>query len=108
MKMEIVEKKTNPLQCRTEVRFVVDHAKEPTPGRNAVAEEIAKQLNTRRDCVVVDGMAGKYGIGRTAGYAKVYDSKKDALDYENDHLLKRNGIAAEAPKGKEGGAPAAE
>ncbi|MDD3233173.1 MAG: 30S ribosomal protein S24e [Candidatus Methanomethylophilus sp.] len=110
MKMEIVSKKENALYARTEVRFTVDHEREATPGRNAVAEEIAKQLKTKRECVVVAEFVSEYGIGKSTGYAKVYNSKKDALNYENPYLLKRNGImsdeeaakaaakAAEAPK----------
>ena len=44
MKMEITQQKENPLMKRTEVYFVIDHAGESTPGRNAVAEEVAKQI----------------------------------------------------------------
>lgn len=104
MKMEIRSEKKNDLLCRTEVRFNMDHAKETTPGRNAVAEMFAEKYNTKRDCVVVDELSTTYGIGRTVGYVKVYDSKKAALDIENEHMLKRNGI--EAPKKEE--APAEE
>ncbi len=110
MKMEIVSKRENALYARTEVRFTVDHDREATPGRNAAAEEVAKQLKTKRDCVVIDELVSDYGIGKSKGYAKVYNSKKDALEFESPYLLKRNGImsdedaakaaakAAEAPK----------
>lgn len=103
MKMEISAENKNVLTHRTEVRFVVDHEKEATPGRNAVAEELAKKYNTKRDCVVVDDLSSVFGVGKTQGYAKIYDTKKDALEFENDYMLKRNGI--EAPKA-ENAAPA--
>lgn len=66
MKMEITQKKENPLQKRVEVYFKLDHAGESTPGRNAVAEEVAKQMKSKRDCVVVDTIESVYGkeIGR--------------------------------------------
>lgn len=102
MKMEITQKKENPLQHRTEVCFEIDHVGESTPGRNAVAEEIAKKMKSKRDCVVVDSIDSVYGIGKSKGYAKVYDSKKCALAFESEYLLKRNGIEATEP------APAAE
>ena len=38
MKMEITQKKENPLAKRTEVYFTLNHDGESTPGRNAVAE----------------------------------------------------------------------
>jgi small subunit ribosomal protein S24e len=39
------------------------------------------------------------------GYAKVYESKEAALEYDREYLLKRNGIEAKAPEAAE---PAAE
>lgn len=96
MKMEINEKKENPLYQRVEVYFTIDHNGEPTPGRNAVAEEVAKAVKSKRDCVVVASVESMYGIGKSKGYAKVYDSKEAALKLEKEYLLKRNGI--EAPK----------
>ncbi len=105
MKMEITEKKANPLYQRTEVYFVLDHVGESTPGRNAVAEEVAKQMKAKRDCVVVTTIESVYGTGKSKGYAKVYDSKDAALKLEREYLLKRNGI--EAPKA-EAEAPAEE
>lgn len=93
MKMEIKEQKENVFQQRTEVRFEVDHAREPTPGRNAVAEELAKKLGTQRNLVIIDELKTQYGIGKTEGYAKVYKSADLARKYENEYLLKRNGYA---------------
>jgi small subunit ribosomal protein S24e len=82
---------------RTEIRFTADHVGESTPGRNAVAEEIAKKFKTKRNCVVIDVFETAYGIGRSEGYAKVYDSKDAAIEFESEHLLKRNGIEKDAP-----------
>ncbi|MGI6472255.1 MAG: 30S ribosomal protein S24e [Candidatus Methanomethylophilaceae archaeon] len=104
MKIEIREQKKNPLFKREEVRFEINHAGEETPTRNAVAEEIAKIFKAKRSSVVIDEMKGRYGIGVSDGYAKVYDSKEAALEFENEHLLARNGIAKEeyAPEAAEG------
>lgn len=103
MKMEITQTKENPLQKRVEVYFVLDHNGESTPGRNAVAEEVAKQMKSKRNCVVVDNIESVYGKGQSKGYAKVYESLEAALEFDREYLLKRNGI--EAPKAEE---PAAE
>jgi len=105
MKMEITKQNENPLQKRVEVYFTLEHAGEATPGRNAVAEEIAKKMKTKRTCVVVDSVESSFGVGKSNGYAKVYASKEAALEFENDYLLKRNGIEKEAPAAAE---PAAE
>ena len=106
MKMEITEQKENPVQKRVEVYFTLDHNGEATPGRNAVAEEIAKQLKSKRECVVVDSIESVYGKGMSNGYAKVYESKEAALEFDREYLLKRNGI--EAPKYEAPAAPAEE
>ncbi|MBE6527705.1 MAG: 30S ribosomal protein S24e [Thermoplasmata archaeon] len=96
MKMEITQQKDNPLSKRVEVYFTINHDGESTPGRNAVAEEIAKACKSKRDCVVVDTIESVYGKGMSKGYAKVYESKEAALEFDRDYLLKRNGIEAKA------------
>ncbi len=98
MKMEITWQKENPLQKRIEVYFTIDHNGESTPGRNAVAEEVAKQVKSKKDCVVVDSIESVYGRGVSKGYAKVYENKTAALEYDREYLLKRNGIEADKPK----------
>lgn len=92
MKMEITEKKQNAVLKRTEVYFVVDHAGAATPTKGAVLDEIAKQLNAKRDAVVLNSMESVYGSGKTKGYAKVYASREDAQAIEPEYILKRNGI----------------
>ena len=98
MKMEITQKKENPIQKRVEVYFTIDHNGESTPGRNAVAEEIAKQTNSKRTCVVVDTIESVFGRGMSKGYAKVYNTMEDALEFDRAYLLKRNGIEAPKPE----------
>lgn len=111
MKIEIVEKKENPLQDRVEVRFTVDHTGEPTPTRKAITGEIAKMMKAKNDAVVLNNLDTTYGRGISKGYAKVYGSKESALKFEREYLLKRNGIEKEAPapaEGAEAAAPAEE
>jgi len=105
MKMQITEKKDNPLYKRVEVYFTLEHDAEATPGRNAVAEAVAKECKTKRDCVVVDTIESVFGKGMSKGYAKVYENKEAALKLDKAYLLKRNGIEAEKPAED---APAAE
>lgn len=101
MKMEITQQKENPLAKRVEVYFTIDHNGESTPGRNAVAEEVAKQLKSKRDCTVVDCIESMYGTGKSKGYAKVYDSKEAAMEFESEYLLKRNGIGVPEPEAEQ-------
>jgi small subunit ribosomal protein S24e len=93
MKMEIKEKKENPLFKRTEIRFVIDHTGESTPTKAAVVDEIAKQMKVKKDAIVLNSVSTVYGGGLSKGYAKVYESKEAAQSIEPDYLLKRNGIS---------------
>lgn len=108
MKIEYTSEKDNALFERKEVCFVVDHDREATPGRNAVAEEIAKKYGSQRNLVVIEKLESEYGVGKSKGYAKVYANKKAALKYENGKLLKRNGIEDESKKKADAAAPAAD
>lgn len=108
MKIEYTSEKDNALFERKEVCFVVDHDREATPGRNAVAEEIAKKYGSQRNLVVIEKLESEYGVGKSKGYAKVYANKKAALKYENGKLLKRNGIEDESKKKADEAAPAAD
>ena len=105
MKIDITEKKANPLQDRMEVYFRVDHTGEATPTRKAVVDELSKQLKAKKDAVVLNNLDTTYGRGISKGYAKVYGSKESALEFEREYLLKRNGI--EKPV-KEKGTPKSE
>jgi len=101
MKMEIQEEKKNVLFQRTEVRFVAVHEGASTPGRNAVAEEIAKKYGVKRELVIIDSLESQYGIGKTNGYAKVYENVDAVKKNEREHLLKRNGYKDEAAPAEE-------
>lgn len=96
MKIDIKEKKKNPLQERTEVRFTVDHESKATPRRQDVIVEMAKEMGVKKDQVVLNNLDSVYGRALSKGYAKVYDSKESALKYEREYLLKRSGIGADA------------
>jgi len=100
MKIEITEKKVNPLQDRTEVKFKVDHTGEPTPTRKVVVDELSKILKAGKDTVILNNLDTTYGRGISKGYAKVYVSKEKAVELEREYLLKRNGIAKHPEKEK--------
>lgn len=98
MELEIDGKRENHLLSRIEVTFKTTHNAEPTPKRDQVREEIAKQLKVTKDRVVVDYMESTFGLGATEGYAKVYKTKEDALKLESEYVLVRNGLAQKKEK----------
>ena len=59
-------------------------------------DSLAATMNKDADEVVVHELDTKYGMRKTIGYAKVYDSAEDAMDVEQEHMLDRNKITADA------------
>jgi small subunit ribosomal protein S24e len=100
LKVEIENKKENPIQQRVEIQFTVDHAGEATPARDAVRTKIAEEMGAQKDKVIVDGMQTEYGKGRSRGYAKIYETADAAKKHENYHLLVRNNLAEKKMKAK--------
>jgi small subunit ribosomal protein S24e len=94
MDIDIIEEDENPMLHRTDVRFEMVH-EDATPSRLSVRDSLAAKLNKDSAEVVVHELDTKYGMRKTVGYAKVYDSPEYAQDVEQDHMLERNKITAD-------------
>lgn len=95
MEVEILSQEQNPMLHRTEVRFQIVHD-EATPSRLSVRDSLAAKLDKNADEVVVHEMNTKFGMRKTVGYAKVYDSSEHARDIEQEYMLERNKITADS------------
>ena len=94
MEIDILEEEENPLLHRTDVTFEVIHD-DATPSRLSVRDSLAAKLDRDSEEVVVHELDTKFGMRKTVGYAKVYDSAEDAADIEQEYMLERNKIGAE-------------
>ena len=94
MEIRIIEEEENPLLHRTDVTFEVIH-EDATPSRLSVRDSLAAQLNKDADEVLIHELNTKFGMRRTRGYAKVYETPGDAREIEQEYMLQRNKIAAE-------------
>jgi small subunit ribosomal protein S24e len=94
MEIEIVDETENPMLHRTDVRFELTH-EEATPSRLQVRDSLAATLDKDSDEVVIRKLDTKFGMRKTVGDAKVYESPDDARDVEQDHMLERNKIEAD-------------
>jgi small subunit ribosomal protein S24e len=101
MEIEILDEEENPMLHRTDVRFQVTH-EESTPSRLSVRDSLAAKLNKGSDEVVIRRLDTKFGMRRTIGHAKVYESPTRARDVEQDYMLERNKIAADAEEAEAG------
>lgn len=94
MEIEILEEEHNPMLHRTDVTFEVVHD-EATPSRLSVRDSLAAKLDKDSDEVVVREMDTKFGMRKTVGYAKVYETSEDAHEVEQEYMLERNKITGE-------------
>jgi small subunit ribosomal protein S24e len=94
MEIEIISEEENPMLHRRDVRFRVVH-EDASPSRLSVRDSLAAKLNKGSDEVVIHRLDTKYGMRKTIGYAKVYESAEAAGDVEQAYMLERNKIGVE-------------
>jgi small subunit ribosomal protein S24e len=100
MEIDVISEDENPMLHRTDVRFEVTH-EDASPSRLSVRDSLAAKLNKDAGEVVVHALDTKYGMRKTLGYAKVYESVDAAADVEQEYMLKRNKIEGDADEGDE-------
>jgi small subunit ribosomal protein S24e len=91
MDINVIEDEANPMLHRRDVRFEMVH-EDATPSRLSVRDSLAATLNKEADEVVIHRLDTKYGMRKTVGYAKVYESAEHAQDVEQEYMLERNKI----------------
>ena len=94
MDIEIISEEENPMLHRTDVRFEIVHD-EATPARLQVRDSLAAKLDKGANEVVVQELNTKFGMRKTVGYAKVYETAEHAEDVEQQHMLDRNAIGVD-------------
>ena len=98
MKVEIDSKKENVLHKRTEVQFTAEHGGEPTPKRSDLRASIADKMGVQKERVVIDHTNSEFGMGKSHGYAKVYETAELAKTSEKNYILARQGLAEKKAK----------
>jgi len=91
MDVTIISEEENPMLHRTDIRFETVHD-ETTPSRLSVRDSLAAKLDKDSDEVVVHELDTTFGMRKTVGYAKVYESPEFAREVEQQHMLDRNKI----------------
>jgi small subunit ribosomal protein S24e len=95
MDIDILDEEENSLLHRTDVTFEVVH-EDATPSRLSVRDSLAATLDRDADQVVVHELDTKFGMRKTVGYAKVYETAEDAAEIEEEYMLERNKIGEES------------
>ncbi|WP_293027780.1 30S ribosomal protein S24e [Natronococcus sp.] len=95
MDVDIISEEENPMLHRTDVTFELSHD-DATPERLQVRDSLAAKMNKDADEVVVRKLDTKFGMRKTVGQAKVYETADHARDVEQEHMLERNKIVGDA------------
>ncbi|MCW6168181.1 MAG: 30S ribosomal protein S24e [Thermoplasmatales archaeon] len=90
--LKIEKQAENKLLHRKEIRYRIVFAGEPTPSREKIKDLIAKNTGAPKELVIVDRNIQETGKNEVIGYSKIYDTKENALLYEPDYELFRNGL----------------
>ncbi|MFC6615839.1 30S ribosomal protein S24e [Halopenitus salinus] len=94
MEIDIVSEEENPMLHRTDIRFEIVH-EDATPSRLSVRDSLAATLDKDSDEVVIHELDTKFGMRKTVGYAKAYETPEHARDVEQEYMLERNKIGVD-------------
>lgn len=101
MEITVTQRRENGLLGRTEIHFTVAHPTTGTPNRADLRKALSGALNAK-GIVILDWARSEFGRTTTRGYAKVYNSKEDAMALEPPPILIRNGLLQKKAKKEEG------
>ena len=90
MSITIISEKENLLLKRKEILFEIEHDKTATPARLEIRKKIAAQLNVPLENTYIKSLKSQYGLAKTTGVARVYDSEERAKLVEPKYIIKRN------------------
>ena len=98
MNFKIVDSKENKILRRKEIKYTLEYENSPTPSREVIKEIISRNTNSNKELVIVDRNLQKTGLHLLQGYSKIYTKREDAMLYEPDYELFRNGLKVKEEK----------
>lgn len=90
MEVKIVEERYNPLLCRREVRFLVEHRGRSTPVKFEVRKYLAAMFNTDLSLVYIIRFVTKTSTNLSEGLCHVYDSREYVERLVPDFIRRKN------------------
>ncbi|MBS7642355.1 30S ribosomal protein S24e [Candidatus Bathyarchaeota archaeon] len=90
MEVKIVEERYNPLLCRREIRFLVEHRGRSTPIKFEVRKYLAAMFNTDLSLVYIIRFVTKTSTNLSEGLCHVYDSKEYVERLVPDFIRRKN------------------
>ena len=107
MKIDVKEHRKNPLMKRDEYVVLVDHAGKPTPSRQEILKELAKELKVAEDVIIINKIFSLAGKQVSETRIHVY-RKKGEIPADKLEKMSRKGAAGETKEEPAGGEKPAE
>ncbi len=101
MKMEILERKKNPLMKREEVMFSMEHGGKATPSRKDLLKEVAGKLKVKENLLIIDRIFSATGKSQSNLKVLVYKKPDDIPKGKLEKMKARMEKKEEKPKKEE-------
>ena len=88
----------NPLLCRKQMNIEIIHTSKVNCSKIQIKEKLAKMFKTDSQCIAVFGLKFKFGGGRSAGFAFVYESLDARKKNDQKMLLRRDKLYEKVKK----------
>ena len=82
----------NPLLCRKQMAIEIIHTSKVNVSKTQIKEKLSKMFKADVQTIAVFGLKFKFGGGRSAGFAFVYESVDARKKNDQKMLLKRDGL----------------
>jgi len=89
MKLDIIERKENPLMKREEIWVGVEHLGAATPKRAELLEGTVKVLKAKKELVIIDKIFSERGKGGSKVKVLVYKNEKDIPKDKAEKMKRR-------------------
>jgi ribosomal protein S24E len=107
MRLEIKERKKNPLMKREEALVSIEHGGKATPNRKHVLDEMSKLLKARPECIIIDRIITQGGKAFSEAKVFAYSKKEDIPAWRLKKMEQRLAKAKKKPEEKPAKAPEA-
>ncbi|MFX1449961.1 MAG: 30S ribosomal protein S24e [Promethearchaeota archaeon] len=90
MSITILSEKENLLLKTKEISFEIEHDAKSTPKRFEIRKKIAAQFNVPLENTYIKSLKSQFGLPKTIGRARIYESEERAKLIEPKYIIKRN------------------
>lgn len=101
MKIDVIEKKKNPILKREEMRVKINHQGKPTPTRGEILDDVATKLAAKKDLIIIDKIFSGFGKAESEAKVFLYSKGEDIPKDKAEKMGKKLAKSQKTAKGDE-------